>query len=174
LIYQNNTYAIKIEYPFNWSKAENDTISHDRFNEIVSFYSPLQNGSDRYSEKVLLKVLDLGGQNRSLDDYLNDTINYHRANSTDFKIFQADTNTSSAARPAYKLIYNHTILQNETATLQPLNTSLQTIEIGTIVGDRLYSISFDAEAISYSVYYSTYVQRMLDSFEITRNAVEGS
>ncbi len=163
LIYQNNTFAVKIEYPSNWSKAENDTNSLDRFSEIVTFSSPFQNSSDRYSEKVLLKVSDLGGQNRSLNDYLYDTINYHIANSTDFQIIQTDTNTTFAAKPAYKLIYNHMILQN--------NTALQTMEIGTIIGDKLYAISFNAEPGSYPSYYSAYVQRMLGSFETTSNNI---
>jgi hypothetical protein len=161
LVYQNNTFAVKIEYPSSWSKAEKDTNSLDRFSEIVSFYSPLQNSSDRYPEKVLLKVSDVGGQNRSLDDYLYDTINYNIANSTEFQIIQADTNATVAARPAYKLIYNHMILEN--------NTAVQTMEIGTIIGDKLYAISFNAEPVSYPSYYSAYVQRMLSSFEITNN-----
>jgi hypothetical protein len=151
---------VKIQYPTDWSILQNDTNNLDGFNDIVSFHSPLQNSSDRYSENVLLRIVDLGGQNRSLDDYLHDTINYHRANSIDFKIIEASTNMTLVARPAYKLIYDHTVPEN--------NTSLRSMEIRTIMDDRLYAISYNAEPGSYPSYYSAYVLRMIDSFEITR------
>jgi hypothetical protein len=161
LIYQNNTFAVRMQYPFDWSKVQNDTNGLDRSNEIVSFYSSNENSSDTYAENVMLKVLDPAGQNKSLDDHLYDSINYHRENSTDFSIIEASTNTTLAAKPAYKLIYDHLTLQN--------NTSLQTMEIGTIIGDKLYAISYNAEPGNYPNYYSTYVLRMINSLDITNS-----
>ena len=60
LTYENSTLGAKIQYPSDWKRAES--------NSNITFTSPLASNSDRYREKLELKVNSLL-QNVTLDEY---------------------------------------------------------------------------------------------------------
>jgi hypothetical protein len=58
--------------------------------------------------------------------------------------------------PIYKLVY----------TEREADTNYKTMEIGTIIGDRIYYIEYPSEEEKYSNYL-VIIQMMINSFEIT-------
>ena len=84
-------------------------------------------------------------------DYENNT-NFHA-----FKLLELNTNSSIlAGKPAYTIIGTY---QKPPFGLQQL------MEIGTIIGDKAYSIQYIADAPRYTDYLPT-VQKMIESLVI--------
>jgi eukaryotic-like serine/threonine-protein kinase len=75
------------------------------------------------------------------------------------KLLELSTNSSIlAGKPAYTLIGTY---QDPSAGLQKL------MEIGTIIGDKAYSVQYIADAPRYTDYLPT-VQKMIDSLAIKK------
>ena len=77
---------------------------------------------------------------------------------TDFNLIESNTNITLGGgnNPAYGLIY----------TDREDNINYKTMEIGTIIGDRIYYIEYIAEEKQYSNYLPT-IQMMINSLQIT-------
>jgi hypothetical protein len=81
-------------------------------------------------------------------DYESRTSYFHA-----FKLLELSTNSSIlAGKPAYTLIGTY---QDRSAGLQKL------MEVGTIIGDKAYSVQYIVDAPKYSDYLPT-VQKMID------------
>jgi hypothetical protein len=88
-------------------------------------------------------------------DYENRPSYFHA-----FKLIELSTNSSVlAGKPAYTLIGTY---QDPSAGLQKL------MEVGTIIGDKAYSVQYIADAPKYSDYLPT-VQKMIDSLTIGKS-----
>jgi hypothetical protein len=159
LTYQNSPYGISIQYPANWTKNEKDYDPNDNITNIVSFSSPLTNRFDNYSETLLISIKGLSNQSMTLKEYATSLITDYNKTLTDFKVIESNTNITLAGannNPAYGLIY----------TAREENTIYKTMEIGTIIGDRIYSIKYTAEEKKFSNYLPT-IQMMINSLQIT-------
>jgi hypothetical protein len=157
LTYQNSSYGIRIQYPANWTKDQGDFDPNDDITDIVEFSSPFVSTSDSEPETLGISIEQFTDENMNLDEYANSLISYYKETLTGFNLVESDTNTSIiAGKPAYKLVY--TDVEDE--------TNYKTLEIGTIIGDKVYYIEYIAEAEKYSGYLPT-IQMMIDSFEIT-------
>jgi hypothetical protein len=91
-------------------------------------------------------------------DYENRPSDFHA-----FKLLELNTNSSIlAGKPAYTLIGTYEL---HSSGLQKL------MEVGTIIGDKAYSVQYIADASQYSDYLPT-VQKMIGSVQIKspRNA----
>ena len=78
---------------------------------------------------------------------------------TDFNPIELNTNITLGEGnndPAYRLIY----------TDREDNINYKTMEIGTIIGDKVYYIRYNAEEKKYSNYLPT-IQMMINSLQIT-------
>jgi hypothetical protein len=90
----------------------------------------------------------------ALADYENNT-NFHA-----FKLLELSTNSSIlAGKPAYTIIGTY---QNPSFGLQQL------METGTIIGDKVYSVQYIADAPRYADYLPT-AQKMIDSLMINKS-----
>ena len=157
LTYQNSSYGIKIQYPANWTKDEGDFDPNDDVTDIVEFSSPSENTSDSEPETLGISIEELTDENRTLDEYANSLITDYKKTLTGFNLVESDTNNSMlSGRPAYKLVY----------TDREDDTNYKTMEIGTIIGDKVYYIEYIAEEERYTNYLPT-IQMMINSFEIT-------
>jgi eukaryotic-like serine/threonine-protein kinase len=157
LTYQNSSYGIKIQYPANWTKDEGDFDPNDDVTDIVEFSSPSESRSDSEPETVGISIEGFTDQNMTLDEYANSLITDYKKTLTGFNLVESDTNNSMlAGRPAYKLVY--TDVEDD--------TNYKTMEIGTIIGDKVYYIEYIAEEERYTNYLPT-IQMMINSFEIT-------
>jgi len=158
LTYQNSTYGITIQYPANWTKSEQDLDPNDNVTNIVAFNSPLTSRFDNYSETLLISMERLSNQNMTLKEYAASVITNYNKTLTDFNLIESNTNSTLGGgnNPAYGLIY----------TDREDGTNYKTLEIGTIIGGRLYYIEYLAEEEKYSDYLPIIIQVMINSLQI--------
>lgn len=155
LTYENPTYAFRIQYPSNWEKVEfNQGIEERHRNIIVNFVSPLEGSSDTFREYFIIEVGDLRSQKLSLDQYINTQIG-SRLSLPSFELIES-TSATLSDNPARKVVYTYSDAEIG---------KTRTMEIFTIKDDKLYFISYTADATKYSNYLPT-VQKMTDSFKI--------
>jgi S1-C subfamily serine protease len=155
--YQNSYYGIRIQYPANWTKDEQDIDPIDGVTNIVAFISPLTSRFDDYSETLAISMERLTDQNMTLKEYAASVITDYNKTLTDFNLIESNTTTTLGGNnPAYGLIY----------TDREGDINYKTIEIGTIIGNRVYYIEYIAEEKKYSDYLPT-IQMMINSLEIT-------
>ena len=157
LTYQNSSYGITIQYPTNWTKDEQDFDPNGTATNIVALISPLTSRFDRYSETLYLSMERLTDQNMTLGEYAISQITDYNKTLTDFNLIELNTNITLGEdnKPAYRLIY----------TDRDDGINYKTMEIGTIIGDKVYYIEYIAEEKKYSNYMPT-IQRMINSLEI--------
>ena len=157
LTYQNCSYDIRIQYPVNWTKDEQDITANDTVTNIVSFSSPLTSRFDKYSENLAISMEGLSNQSITLDKYARSLITDYNKTLTDFNPIDLNTTTTLGGNnPAYRLIY----------TDREDGINYKTMEIGTIIGNRVYYIEYFAEEKKYFNYLPT-IQMMINSLQIT-------
>jgi hypothetical protein len=152
LTYENSTYGITIKYPHNWSIIGSAGIE-DTDVDIVTFLSPNQTDNaivDVHQDKP-------GNGNRDIADYLSSTISLYKNDLHDFKVIESNTNSLLAGNKAYKLIYAYTTGDG---------FKMKDMEIGTIIGDRVYYIIYDGKESLFDNYMPI-MKTMIDSFKVT-------
>ena len=156
MTYQNSPYGITIQYPVNWTKDEQDVDSNDTVANIVAFISPVDNTSYTYPTGLAISTERLIDQNMTLNELANSSITDYGKRLPDFNIIESNANITLIGRnnPAYGLIYSD----------RENGNNYKTIEIGTIIGDRIYYIEYIAEEKQYSNYLPT-IQMMINSFK---------
>ena len=154
LTYQNSTFGIKLQYPSNWEKQENGT-RQDTQTDIVTFLSPVINSRANLD----VSIDDISGEKGiSLTQYANQNIADLNQSLPDAKLIASNTNNVViAGLPAYRMVY----------TSADGNTILKTMEIGAMKGDKVYILTYEAAMQEYAKYLSV-IQRMIDSFQITK------
>ncbi len=160
--YLNSTYDIKIQYPSNW---EIDTYQGSEGEDIVyavDFDSPYENDSDRFPDSVSIEIEKLSTKNMELDKYAESIINYYRESFPSFNLIESNTNSTLAGYPAYGLTYTTVY-----SRFGENDINIKAREIGAIVGDKAYYITYYAEATKYHKYLPI-IQKMIDSFKITK------
>ena len=158
-LYENITYGIKIEYPSNWTIEEEGDEDSDNVTDVVSFFAPVRNDSETVTPSLYITI-DNPPLNliENLNEYLRTTINDYNDDSQDFQVIESNTNSSTlGGYPAYKLVYTD---------VDGDNINYKDMEIGTIIGDKVYLVTYDAAEEEYSVYLPA-VQKMIDSLKIT-------
>jgi S1-C subfamily serine protease len=156
--FENNSYGITIQYPANWTKDEEDLDPTDPITNIVTFSAPFDSRLDQYSENFGMSIENLTDTNMTLEEYADSLIANYNETLTDFKLIESNTNsTLGGSNPAYRLVYSD----------REDDTSYRTMEVGTIIGDKVYFIEYIAEEENYSDYLPI-VYTMADSLEIIK------
>ena len=151
--YQNPDYAIKMQYPSDWSVSKSGLKD---YTNVIAFYSPLENISDIFPEHLTLSITSYS-QHITLQKFntvLNSTLKQPGV-----KIIESSP-TTLAGNPAYKIVF-----LPPTANI-PLK--FETMLVWAVKNDKVYIMSYNAEAARYSTYLPT-IQKMIDSFEITNS-----
>jgi hypothetical protein len=153
--YNNPVYGVSIQYPANWKLEEgNKFIFGNGVTNVATFIPPGGvTGTRNYHTFVGISIESSNGT--SLADYLNYTITQY-ARLPGFNKTLSDTNGVLAGSPAYILEYSYVLPG------YPINV----LEIGTIMGDKVYYISFAAEPQTYSLYLPT-VYTMIKSLDLS-------
>jgi hypothetical protein len=159
LTYENPIFGIRIQYPFDWEKLE--FIRRDSSGIAVIFRSPPENASDTKLENLLIQVGNLPFQNISLEALINASVDNLRNSLVDFELVES-TATTISYNPAHKIVYTDTVGQDELKTMQVLS----------IKEDKVYLITYTAEASRYDRYLPT-IQKMIDSFRIGDSEIIG-
>jgi hypothetical protein len=151
--YQNPDYSIKMQYPSDWSASKSGLRD---YTNVIAFYSPLENISDIFPEHLTLSITGYS-QHITLQKFntvLNNTLKQPAV-----KTIESNP-TTLAGNPAHKIVF-----------LPPTDNvpfKFETMLVWTVKSDKVYIISYNAEAARYSTYLPT-IQKMIDSFEITNS-----
>jgi eukaryotic-like serine/threonine-protein kinase len=151
LTYENPSLGIKMQYPSNWTTSGSGLQS---YNDVVAFYSPLQNLSDALPAQLLLSVTRYS-QNIALDEYTNLTVT--ALNQSQNFIVNESNPFTLAKNPAHQIIFS------AISPSAPFNFNI--MQVWTTIGDKLYILSFNAEASKFSKNLPT-IQQILHSVEI--------
>ena len=163
--YENPAYGIQIQYPSTWIIYAGDVFSDNDYDDddaaidIVSFLGPVKSDTEAYAPSLYISIDNppTSDLNLNLTEYLARITDDYDARLKDFKVIESNTNSSIlASKPAYKLVF----------TEEEDEIHYKTMEIGTIIGDKVYLLSYAAQEEQYSDYLPT-VQKMIDSFKIT-------
>jgi PsbP-like protein len=153
LTYQNSTFGIKIQYPSNWAKEENNNASDSSSKDlVVTFSSP--------TDDTVELFVNAADKSITLQNDASSTVNDYQNSFKNFKLVQLDTNATLAgnSHPAYKLIFTGIDPQD--------NSSFKSMETTSIIANKIYTISYTSGLDKYSTYLPT-VQKMIDSFGIS-------
>ena len=160
----------RIQFPYEWTKVMQTQVQGEGAGEenerndktILTLFSPIVTDTDTFQERVVLTIDDAllsSIPDITLDQYLNVVINAYKQelSNFDFKLIHSDTkNVKLSGNPAYMFVYNYT---------DPEYGTIQEQEFGTIVDDKLFYITYLAQAERYPDYLNT-VQDIINSFQI--------
>ena len=157
--YNNPTYGIKIRYPVDWQKSEH--VSENRF--WVNFMSPINNNnSNAFPAAVTVSV---EGPNHSISantsEFVKGVLSGAKQSLSDFQIIESNPNANITGNSAYKVVYS--FLSQDPA----VQAHFQSMNIWNVKDKKVYSISYTELKSLYTWYLPT-VQKMIDSFEITK------
>jgi hypothetical protein len=153
LSYENPTYGITIQYPSNWMASTNQLPT---YNSIIGFYSPLESLSDVLPVEFALSITTYTN-NISLDEYTKITRTALEQQGMEISESSA---TTLAGNPAHKITFSP---GDQIAQNSPVEFKF--MQIFTIIGNKVYSLSYNAEASKFSTHLNT-IQQMLDSVKI--------
>jgi PsbP-like protein len=150
LKYENFTYGIKMEYPPDW-RVEGASNS----STVASLYPQGDNAS-----YALVQIKNLS-RNYTPDQYLNSLMRGDAADHKYFPDIRFNQNTTNniilAGHPGYLL--NGTFRDPTSDALQKFTN------VGTVIGDKAYSVIYYSPAYTYRVYLPTFNQ-IIKSFEV--------
>ena len=153
LSYENPTYGITIQYPSNWMTSTNQLPT---YNSIIGFYSPLESLSDVLPVEFALSITTYTN-NISLDEYTKITRTALEQQGMEISESSA---TTLAGNSAHKITFSP---GDQIAQNSPVEFKF--MQIFTITGNKVYSLSYNAEASKFSTHLNT-IQQMLDSVKI--------
>jgi hypothetical protein len=151
LTYENPLVGIKMQYPSNWTVSSSALRD---YTDVVAFYSPLQNLSDALPAQLVLSMVRYS-QNISLDEYTN--LSLSALNQSQQFIVNESNPFTLANNPAHKIIFS---------AISPTDqVNFNVMQIWTSIGNKLYILSYNAEASKFSKNLPT-IEQMLQSVEI--------
>ena len=156
----NETWGFEIQYPTDWEvDTKNYAEGNNRYTNLVTFYSPLENDEDRWRDYVLIGY-DKIPYEADIDGYLNEAIELYKA-SENFYLVSSSTDAALSGLPAYTVTYT------DREGDPPINVKIT--ERATIIDGNAFYIRYTAEENSYSDYFPIF-NEMAESFKITESA----
>ena len=149
-LYEDSGQGFKIGYPDDWSQQNRD----DFFATGVVFFSPLEDDSDQFKERVSILVEDLG--EISLEQYTEESLAEIKRLS-DPNVGEAQTITIGQ-ESGRKIVYEGS--ENGSA--------VRRMQAWSIKDKQAYILTYTAKPESYETYLPT-VERMIESFETVNN-----
>jgi eukaryotic-like serine/threonine-protein kinase len=162
--YENPAYGIQIQYPSTWIIYAGDMFSGDDAIDIVSFLGSVKSDTKAYAPSLYISIISPPSPdlNLNLNEYLTRITNDYKAKLKEFKVIESNTNSILAGKPAYKLVF----------TDEEDEIYYKTMDIGTIIGDKVYLLSYVTQREQYSDYLPT-VQKMINSLKIMTTSNNG-
>ncbi|TVY01331.1 DcrB-related protein [Cohnella terricola] len=135
-LYEDKTFGSTIAYPEDWTVQENIP------GVIAVFLSPRENDSDMFQENVNFVIQDLGGQEVTLEQYVELNKQQLGVVLADFKVEGEETGALEDGTPAYNIVY--TGKQGE--------STLKWQQAYTIMDGKAIVITYTAEPASFDKY----------------------
>ena len=153
LTYQNLTSGIKIQYPSDWLKEGAAGTG-------VTFILPAGNNSNPEQFLAKLNTTAIAGfpPNVPLKGMADGVLNGYKHFLPNFQL-ESYMNTTLGGSPAVKIVYRFTDPRH--------GGDFKASDTATIKDSRLYVIQYYVQSSKYQSYLPT-LQKMLDSFEITK------
>jgi serine/threonine-protein kinase len=156
--YENPTYGIRIGYPADWQKTEH--LNANRF--WVDFISPFKNNPNTFPATVSVSVEGLNHNiTATTNEYVSAILKNTKQSLSDFQIIESNPDANLTGTPAYKIVYS--FLSQDPA----VQAHFQSMNLWSVRDKKVYSISYTEAKSLYATYLPT-VQKMTDSFEITK------
>ena len=160
-VYDNPGLGIKILYPSDWKPFQTSTVNRT----IIEFRQKVMSEHDPLTSFMTISVENLSGTIRTLDVLTKQNVDLANKTLPNFQLIESNI-TTLANNPAYKII--STFTNSRSGGDDPLHSpQFQTMTIWTIKGDRMYTISYSQIPSEFSRYLPI-IQKMIDSFEITK------
>lgn len=157
--YVNSTWGFELEYPIDWEVDTKDGAEgSDRYTQLVTFYSPLENDDDVWRDYILIAHDKIPSQT-DLNSYLNEAVDLY-GSGEGFQLISSSMDGTLSGLPAYELTFT------ERASEPAPPVDLKTIETAAIVGGEAYYIRYTAETNSYSDYLPVF-NEVISSFKLT-------
>jgi hypothetical protein len=149
LNYVNSTYGIKMQYGSDWG------VEGTSSSPVIATFFPQRNNPGNVIVDVAINNLNT---NLTADQYLNKLMQEIANPNIKFTIHTTN-NVTLANHPGFLL--------SGTFKRNPSSNALEWFSnIGTIIGNKVYSILYYSPEKTYPVYHPTYLQ-MIRSFQIT-------
>jgi hypothetical protein len=160
LVYQNNTYGIKMMYPSGWQVGQFNNSAASPTKLVAGFLSPVgvQRATDRIPENILVAVENLSSSNMGLAPYTALQLSLLSEEAKGINLVES-LPTTLANNPAHQIVYTEPLEQ----------LKLKKMQIWTVKDGMAYSIIYAADEADYPSQLPT-VKKMLGSFEILNTA----
>jgi photosystem II reaction center protein PsbP len=155
--YEDRGYGITILHPSNWDVEQGNDFLRPNATVIVTFIPPggisnIGQEDEKYHTYVGISL------ESGLDINLNEDLSQEiavQASLKGFKVIESNTIASLANRPAYVLVYED----------KEGGFASKTMSVGTMIGDKAYDITYQADPQKYNLYLPT-VKKMIGSFKL--------
>ena len=154
--YENTDFGFNLEYPTTWSAFELNSKFRDNVTYAAALLrAPLDNMSDKYTERINFNVQKFKSNNQTLDTYTSAILDAYR-NITGVKIIGSSP-TTLAGQPAHKVVYTDDRIQGQ---------KLMKEQVWSVINNsKAYVITFSSEAPKYAS-YQPLVEDVLKSVKI--------
>lgn len=155
--YKNPDFGFNVQYPTTWSAFELNSKFRDNVTYAAALLrAPLDNVSDKYTERININVQKLKSNNVTLDTYTSAILDAYK-NITGVKIIGSSP-TTLAGQPAHKVVYTDDRIQGQ---------KLMKEQVWSLINNsKAYVITFSSEAPKYAS-YQPIVEDVLKSMKIT-------
>jgi eukaryotic-like serine/threonine-protein kinase len=163
LTYYDPIYGVKIQYPYNWTLDEKQTLSYDDVTKIVGFIKDPNELAGDFLISVHNLTNKYASQTIGLEELLNHTIDYYKEYYHDFNLIESNTSVTldDTSNSAYRLVWIDKDGQY----------TIKTMQMGTIIGNLAYIIRYYAELGEY-LDNLPLIERMIDSLRISNNTAQ--
>ena len=170
LNYQNSTYGITIDYPYDHEKDETNYYNNsERVTSIVRFWAPLESDSNYYN------TISINFDNIpyivNLSDYLYETIEAYKG-LQNFQLIDSNLESMLSDNQAYSFTYTYEE-KSDDANDEEKSTTFKVFEIGTIVNNKGYFIEFFAEEDKF-LGYEQILEDVIKSFRFIDSEDHGN
>ena len=154
--YENPTYGTNIQYPSDWRADGGDTYANDYVTDIVSFIAPIRSNTEAYASSLSISIDNLLP---NLNEYLTRITTDYSDTYEDFNVIDSDTDSILSGKPAYKIVF----------TDEEYGIDYKSMEVGTIIEDKVYFVTHYAKEEQYLDYLPT-IQKMISSVKMTKSS----
>lgn len=159
LPYANALNGISMLYPSDWQPYSSGLA----FPNLIRFYSPLQNLSDFIPAQVTIGVTKYVNRGITLPQYTSFILTLLNQSQGQKQLTIDNSNpVTVAGNPGYRVTFTSLPSSNSTS-------ELRTMQLWTVVDNKLYTISYVAEPSKFTAYLPKLTQ-MLGSLRISRTA----
>jgi hypothetical protein len=157
--YNNTLYGVSIRYPSNWRVEEGDNfLFRNTITNVATFIPPNGvTGSRDYHTYVAISIEPTNMT--SLTKY-SGFVNNQNARLPSFASTGSSTSAFLAGKPAYLTVYSD----------QEPGFPVKTLEMGTLLGHKVYLVSYTTNPQTFSIYLPAVLQ-MIKSLSINSESI---